>query len=188
MKKIIIKVIMLIYFCIAMSCGKNFSLESNGIKNGEIEAKYGGKGKTINGIGAISIPLSWENAPKGTKSYAIVMLDDDAIPVVGVSWIHWSVANIPVTMSELKENESRENKDLVQGVNSWISPIGGLSKEEASFYGGPLPPDKDHTYKIIIYALDKELELENGYYLNELYKKMEGHILGSSEIKGIYRK
>lgn len=185
------KIIIICLFLGSLCFGKNmtFILESKAIKNGVIEQEYGGKGKdVINGVGSKSIPLEWENPPEGTKSFAVVMVDHDAIPVVGVTWIHWSVANIPVYRKKLEADESRNNKKIIQGANSWISPIGGFSREEASFYGGPMPPDKDHVYEITIYALDKELDIKNGYYLNELYEKMKGHVLGTSVLEGIYKK
>lgn len=49
------------------------------------------------------------------------------------------------------------------------------------------PPDKPHTYEIHVYALDTLLNLKNGFYLNELYDAMEGHILDDFTLKGIYR-
>ena len=165
-----------------------FTLESNGIENGYIQEKYGKYGsQTLNGVPSLSLPLKWNNAPKNTKSYALVIEDFDAIPVTGFSWIHW-VTIIPGTTTELKENASLENKDIVQGVNSWISKMGGLNKSDASHFGGPAPPDKAHTYTIVLYALDKNLELKSGFYLNELYKEMEGHILDKVILKGNYNK
>lgn len=77
---------------------------------------------------------------------------------------------------------------MIQGVNSWVSPMGGQTKEDSTFYGGPMPPDKDHVYKIRVYALDTVLDIKNGYYLNELYDKMKGHILSVAELEGIYKK
>jgi Raf kinase inhibitor-like YbhB/YbcL family protein len=168
---------------------KAFALESKGIKNNVIDEKYGGKGENIiKGVGSRSIPLKWTNPPKGTKSFAVIMEDRDAIPVTGFTWIHWSVADIDGEKRELEENESRTNTNLIQGLNSWVSSMGGFTHEEAAFYGGPMPPDKDHKYRFVIYALDKKLNLKNGYYLNELYEKMEGHILGESVLEGVYRK
>lgn len=165
-----------------------FSLESNGIKEGYIKEKYGNHGnQNLNGMPSLSIPLKWNNAPKNTKSYALVMEDFDAIPVTGFSWIHW-VSIIPSNITELKENASLENKDIIQGVNSWVSTMGGLNKSDASHFGGPAPPDKDHTYTITLYALDKNLNLEPGFYLNELYKEMEEHILDKATLRGTYKK
>lgn len=164
-----------------------FTLESNGIEDGYIKEKYGKYGEQfLNGMPSRSIPLEWKNAPKNTKSYALVMEDYDAIPVTGFSWIHW-VALIPENLNRLEENASLTNKDIVQGVNSWISNMGGLNKVEASHFGGPAPPDKEHTYNITLYALDKEIDLENGFYLNELYEKIEGHILDKVVLKGKYK-
>lgn len=164
-----------------------FTLESDGIKNNYIQEKYGKYGtQNLNGMPSLSLPLKWKNVPKDTKSYALVIEDFDAIPVTGFSWIHW-IAIIPGNITSLKENASLENKDIIQGVNSWISSMGGLNKANASHFGGPAPPDKTHTYTITLYALDKNIKLESGFYLNELYKEIEGHIIEKTVLKGNYQ-
>lgn len=164
-----------------------FSLESKGMENGYIKEKYGKYGnQNINGMPSLSIPLEWKNIPENVKSYALVMEDYDAIPVTGFSWIHW-VTLIPGDYTCLKENASLKDEKLIQGVNSWISDMGGLNKDEASHYGGSAPPDKEHTYTFRLYALDKEIELNKGFYLNELYRKIEGHILDVAVLKGKYK-
>ena len=53
-------------------------------------------------------------------------------------------------------------------------------------YGGMTPPDKPHIYELHVYALDKMLDLEKGFLLNELYQEMDGHILDQFTLKGIY--
>ncbi len=162
---------------------------STGIVNGVIADKYGKHGTQFNekGMPTYSLPLKIENAPKGTVSYAICLEDKDAFPVSGgFSWIHWTAANI--TKTELKENESQTASDFVQGVNSWMSMQGGKqSKALSSFYGGMAPPDAEHVYEIHVYALDCLLDLENGFLMNDMYRKMEGHILDSYTLKGSYR-
>lgn len=50
------------------------------------------------------------------------------------------------------------------------------------------PPDQAHTYELHVFALDCLLDLEMGFYLNELYHKMEQHILAQCTLKGIYDK
>ena len=50
------------------------------------------------------------------------------------------------------------------------------------------PPDKPHIYELHVYALDKMLDLERGFLLNELHREMDGHILGQFTLKGIYEK
>ncbi len=181
--------ITLFTFISIFSFSTTFKLESSAIKNGIIDPQYGVNGvEKIDNIPSKSLPLTWKNPPKGTKSFVVVMVDEDAIPVVGMTWIHWSVANIPANKSSLEINESRTNIKLIQGLNSWISPLAGLSKEKASFYGGPMPPDKDHSYKIIIYALNKKLDIESGFYVNDLNRKMKKHIIGTAELEAIYVK
>ncbi len=162
---------------------------SRGIVNGIIEDKYGKHGEHFNshGMPTYSLPLKIEDAPKETKSFAIVLEDKDAFPVSGgFSWIHWTAANIQKT--EIAENESQTATDFVQGLNSWMSMQGGnQSKELSAFYGGMAPPDAPHIYEIHVYALDTMLDLQNGFLYNDLYKQMDGHILDQFTLKGQYR-
>ncbi|MBN1469348.1 MAG: YbhB/YbcL family Raf kinase inhibitor-like protein [Fusobacteriaceae bacterium] len=168
---------------------KKMYISSSGIVNGYILEKYGNKGTSfnINGVPSCSIPINIFNSPPKTTSYAIVLEDKDAFPVTnGFTWIHWVACNIKKT--NIAENESVNSSDFVQGLNSWISSLGGSqSKELSSFYGGMSPPDKNHTYTLTVYALDIELNLKNGFYINDMFKLMEGHILETAYINGIYR-
>ena len=50
------------------------------------------------------------------------------------------------------------------------------------------PPDQPHTYELHVFALDCLLDLKTGFYLNELYRKMEEHILAQDTLKGLYDK
>lgn len=161
---------------------------STGITNGVIDLKYGKYGDQFNenGIPTYSIPFRIENAPLGTISYAVVLEDKDAYPVSGgFVWIHWTAANI--MRAELLDNESCSAEDFVQGVNSWTSIQGGQQCQElSSFYGGMMPPDAPHLYELHVFALDTKLDIENGFGLNILYRKMDGHILEQFTLKGIY--
>ena len=53
---------------------------SKGIVNGVIEDKYGKHGKHFNenGMPTYSLPLKIEDAPEGTKSFAVVLEDKQA--------------------------------------------------------------------------------------------------------------
>ena len=163
---------------------------STGIINGIIQNQYGGHGKHFNenGIPTFSLPIKIKDAPKGTVSFAIVLEDKDSYPVTqGFVWIHWLVANL--TRNELIDNESQTANDFIQGSNSWTSIQGNQqSKELSSYYGGMTPPDKAHLYEIHVFALDKLLNLQNGFLLNELYHEMNGHILSKYTLKGTYEK
>lgn len=119
---------------------------STGIINGFISKKYGGYGTQFNenNVPSYSLPFKIEKAPENTSSFAFVLEDKDAYPVVGFTWIHWLGANLK--KSEVKENESQTSTDFIQGANSWISVQGNQQdREQASYYGGMTPPDKAHT-------------------------------------------
>ena len=163
---------------------------SEGIIDGIIKDKYGIHGTQFyKGMPTYSLPLKIHNPPKRCKSFAILIEDKEAIPLIQFSWIHWIAANI--TWKNIEENASiKDASRFVQGVNSRASKFLGneaLTDAEASRYGGMGPPDKPHAYEIVVFALDKILDLENGFYLNELYDEMVGHILDNIVIKGIYR-
>ena len=164
------------------------NVTSSGIKYGTIKPQYGKRGTQFNEnhIPTFSLPFQVENAPKETVSLAIILEDKDAYPVTGgFVWIHWLAANI--TRFDIKDNESQTATDFIQGRNSWTSIQGGeQSVELSSYYGGMTPPDKPHTYELHVYALDKMLDIKQGFLLNELYHAMDGHILEQCTLKGIY--
>ncbi|MEG2651161.1 MAG: YbhB/YbcL family Raf kinase inhibitor-like protein, partial [Eubacterium sp.] len=130
--------------------------------------------------------LTIEEAPEGTRCYAVLIEDKDAFPISGgFSWIHWVAANIEEKVIE--EGASQQGRDFVQGVNSWISQQGGAHpEEECCFYGGMAPPDAPHIYEIHVFALDKLLDLKNGFHLNQLFRQMHGHILDQVTLRGQY--
>jgi len=168
---------------------ERMTVTSTGITGGIIDLKYGKHGTHFfKDMPDYSLPLDIHNAPEGTKSLAIFLEDKDAIPVARFSWIHWVVANL--TEPKLEENASAEPKGrFVQGVNSWASPLLGgskLSDAEASRYGGMAPPDKTHVYEMHVYALDTKLDLKDGFFANDLFKKMKGHLLAEYTLTGSY--
>lgn len=182
MKKVILSMLLLLGM-------PAFALElsSSGVKDGVIEKKYGAYGtEKYRGMPTLSMPFEWKKAPEGTKQFALVIEDFDAVEAVGVVWLHW-LTLIPADASSLPENASATDAKLIQGENSWWSLIGGsLPKDEVARYGGPVPPNKTHTYTITLYALDKELDLKKGFYLNQLYDAMEGHVLEKTVLKAKY--
>ena len=162
------------------------NVTSTGIHDGIIDDIYGHRGHRDKPgqMVTYSLPLSIADAPDGTVSFAIVIEDKDAVPVCGFSWIHWLVANLERT--ELLPDESITAKDYVQGTNSWSGKLGSLDRQAASVYGGMSPPDTGHVYEIHVFALDCKLDLKPGFYLNELYKAMDGHVLACHTLKGYY--
>lgn len=161
-------------------------IESKGIVGGRIADKYGAKGKdfTPGGMSSLSIPFTIHDSPEGTVAYAVIFDDDDAVTACGFTWVHWLISDLEKTVVE--EDASRKDKSLIQGVTSWHSCAGGLTKKEAAAYGGPAPPNGEHRYTLKVYALDRKLGLKNGFLLNELKRAMDGRVLARAQIIGAY--
>jgi Raf kinase inhibitor-like YbhB/YbcL family protein len=89
--------------------------------------------------------LSWHDAPTGTRSFAVTMLDPDA---PGRGWWHWAVAGIPSSVDRLPENAS------ASGYLQKLGAVEARNDFETDGYGGPCPPaGKPHHYVVTVYAL-----------------------------------
>lgn len=152
-------------------------IASDGIsKDGIIDEKYGKYSQyTKLGMPTHSLPIKIENVPDGTISFALILDDPDSQSVCGYTWIHWLVANLTKTKIEAGESEMADQ--FIQGMNSW----------HENCYGGPCPPDKAHKYRIRVYALNSMLNLKGNFTEPDLLKAMEGKIIDSAEIFGIYK-
>ena len=158
---------------------------SKGIIDGKILDKYGSKGQDfVVDMPSLSIPFSIEDAPEGTKSFAVVFDDYDAVPVSGFCWIHWILCDLKDT--DVPEGASGNSDRFTEGCNSWHGLLDNLTMEQSSRYGGPAPPNCPHRYTLTAYALDVELGLERGFMMNDLYYAMQGHILAQDTAIGVY--
>lgn len=149
-----------------------------GVDNGILDDRFGSKGtefKVGDDMPSRSFAFRVDKVPQGTVCLAGIFDDPNAIPVSGFNWIHWCFCNLKDFY--MAEDGSRAGGDFVQGSTSWHGALGGLSREEATGYGGPAPPDREHEYRFRIFALSEELDLEDGFLLNEMMKKMRGKIL-----------
>lgn len=111
--------------------------------------------QVYNGFGCtgenVSPSLSWTDAPKGTKSFALTLYDPDA--PTGSGWWHWVVFNIPASVTSLPRGAGDPAKKMmpsnaVQSVTSYGAPG----------FGGACPPvgDSAHRYIFTLHALDVE--------------------------------
>lgn len=144
-------------------------LQSNAFEQDqEIPRKHGYKN------GNSSPPLKISGIPSGTKSLALIMDDPDAIDAVGKVWVHWVVWNINPSNADFSEGSVPQN--AVEGQTDF-GQIG---------YGGPAPPDKEHTYVFKMYALDTKLELPDTSDKSRVEDAMKNHILEKATLKGRY--
>ena len=182
-------------FSFAAACGflllagggahaQSFTLSSPDIKDGATIAND----QVFKGTGCagknISPALSWSDAPKGTKSFAITMYDPDA--QTGSGWWHWVVFNIPAAITSLPAGAGDRGKGLMPG---------GAVQSRTDFgtngYGGPCPPtgDKPHRYQITIHAVDT-VALPNARHRNasaaQVGSDLHSHTLAKATLTGTY--
>ena len=114
--------------------------------------------------------------PAGTKSFAIVVDDPDAL----VAFTHWLAYSIPADTHELPEGASAPSRQLdhaAEGINSF----------GRTGYGGPCPPEgKPHHYVFRIYALDTIPTLPSGASADQVSAAIQGHVLAEGRIIGLY--
>ncbi len=126
----------------------------------------------------ISVPLSWRDAPKDAKSFALILADPDAL---AGTWVHWVLYDLPASSHELEEaipNQETLGNGAKQGVNDF-GKVG---------YAGPCPPrGPAHRYFFKLYALDRMTELKPRARKQHLSDAMNKHILVQAELVGIYR-
>ena len=147
----------------------DFILESSAFENGgEIPRKFGYKNENYNPH------LKFTGVPDNTKSLALIMDDPDAMGAVGKVWVHWVIWNIDPSTVEIKENSIPEGS--IEGKTDFGS-VG---------YGGPAPPDKEHTYIFKLYALDQKLNLSEGSTKSQVEEAMKGHIIADTKLEGRY--
>lgn len=148
-------------------------------KNNILPDKYSKYSDTIeNGFAVISFPFDIVDLPENTVSLAWAFTDIDAIPVCGFEYIHWVVANSSPNNLLIEEDYARKNNSHLKGKNSLASKfVVGDFGDLVKSYIGPRAPDKNHLYTLTVYALDTKLDLQEGFYFNELIHAMDGHVL-----------
>ena len=131
---------------------QTFTLKSSDL-GGQFTDKHFGSSFGCSGQN-ISPELSWENAPKETKAFAITMYDPDA--PTGSGFWHWMVYNIPASVTELKSDAGNfSQKNLPEGA------VNGANDAGAPGYVGPCPPPGPaHMYIITVYALKAPIQVE----------------------------
>ncbi len=130
---------------------------------------------TADGVN-VNPELEINEIPSGTKSLVLIVDDPDVKRVVGYTWIHWILFDIPVSKNYLKINENS------------ICGVSGKSTYQKKTYGGPNPPKGTgiHHYHFKVFAVNDFLKLPEMASLEDLMKEMERKILASAEIVGKY--
>lgn len=126
-----------------------FALTSADIQDGEplpaeVYAEHAGGSNR-------SPQLSWSGFPAETKSFAVTCFDPDA--PTGSGFWHWSVANIPLEVTELPAGAGAPGSALL--------PAGAITMPNETrdpSFTGAAPPEGTgvHHYWFVVHALDVE--------------------------------
>lgn len=127
---------------------------------------------TCDGEG-INPPLEISEVPLVAKSLVLIVDDPDA-PIT--TFVHWLVWNINPKTTEISVDSVPSGS--IQGANS----------ARKSSYFPPCPPSGTHRYVFKLYALDIELDLAANTDKKALEQAMDGHILDSAELIGLYKR
>lgn len=120
--------------------------------------------------------LAWTAGPTGTKSYVVIMQDGDA-GRNGVPLLHWSMANIPLALTNLDAGMSAPPTGAMYGPN-----VRGVNQ---AYMGPRTPPGPKHRYHFQVFALDITLPDTALANYAALVAAMTGHVLASGEVIGL---
>jgi Raf kinase inhibitor-like YbhB/YbcL family protein len=115
-------------------------------------------------------PLLVNDAPEGTRSFALIMDDPDA--PTG-TFTHWLAYDIPAGQGvDATRGKSLQNDFGREG------------------YGGPCPPPRHgtHRYYFTLYAVDVPSLTLGGARRTHLEAALEGHTLATARLMGRYER
>ena len=117
-----------------------------------------------------------EGCAQGVKTYAIIMQDTDIV-IRGGPVLHWTMFNIPGSVTKLDAGMTTPPEGSGYGPNY---------KGAAQSYLGPkTPPNRKDHYHFEVFALDATIPPEAGSSFDAMTAAMDGHILASGEVVGL---
>ncbi|ELY83215.1 YbhB/YbcL family Raf kinase inhibitor-like protein [Natrinema gari] len=146
-----------------------FTLESQAFDDGDrIPEEYGYTETNVNP------PLEIRGVPDDAETLALIVDDPDAIEPAGTVWDHWIVWNVPPETGTIPEDW--DAADAIEGTNDFGE----------RGYGGPNPPDREHTYRFRLFALETSLDLGPDAAAADLESTIEKHVLEQARLEGTY--
>lgn len=134
--------------------------------------------KSVTGGHDISIPVSWTDLPKGTKSFALSMIDSHPSAHKAV---HWLMINISPNTRSIGEGAS--TRKLPQGTIELLNSFG------LNGYTGPLTGTgrSGHEFVITVYALKVgELPLGPASRFEQFQQELPGKVIESAHVVAVF--
>ncbi|WP_323172452.1 YbhB/YbcL family Raf kinase inhibitor-like protein [Natrialba sp. PRR66] len=125
----------------------------------------------------VNPPLEFGGVPDEAEALALVVDDPDAVDPAGKVWDHWIVWNIPPEREGVPEDwDPDPDTDVGEGTNDFGE----------RGYGGPNPPDREHTYRFRLFALESPLDLEPEADADDLESAAAGRVIETTTLEGTY--
>jgi Raf kinase inhibitor-like YbhB/YbcL family protein len=130
--------------------------------------------------------ITWTNVPAGTQSFFLNMRDMDvARNKTSDDQAHWVVWNLPATATGLPEGVPKGSQRPDGSYQ--ISATGPMYRGPGAPANGPM-----NHYMFVVYALDTKLDVQPAADAFEtranVFKAMQGHILGKAVYGGLFRR
>ena len=135
------------------------------------------------GGNGVSPPFEWLNVPKGTASFVIMLTNMDNHPAKGLDdetfWVIW---NVPGSATRLAQGVTAGGERPDGSRQATLGRTVG--------YRPPCPPPGTGPlhYVFTLYALDQMLNVPAGAARADVAKAMDGHILGSNILLGLFER
>ena len=119
------------------------------------------------GSRALSPPVDWSGAPKGTQSIAIVFDDSDA-PIT--PYVYWLTFDIGPGTSAILDGQLPPGAKQARGSAGYDR------------YDAPCPSPQGHDYRFTVYALNRVLNLPNGTSLISAWQAIAAATIGRGRL------
>jgi para-nitrobenzyl esterase len=120
--------------------------------------------------------LAWTKGPKATQSYIVIMQDTDG-NVKGDAILHWTMFNIPSSVTKLDAGMTAPPAGAMYGPN-----IRGANH---AYMGPRTPAGPKHRYHLQVFAMDTILQGDPTLTWDALKTAMAGHVLASGQVIGL---
>jgi Raf kinase inhibitor-like YbhB/YbcL family protein len=118
--------------------------------------------------------VSWSSPPEHTAAVVVILEDPDA---PSGPFTHWVVIDVRPDV-----------RSIPAGAD--VATLGGklgLTDAKEPRYYGPCPPHgMGHHYQLRVIALDRPLGLAEGASRSQVDAAMNGHVLGSGVVMGLF--
>lgn len=127
-------------------------------------------------VANVNPPLEIDGVPDDAETLALIVDDPDAVDPAGKVWDHWVVWNVPADETTIPEDWSPDDVGAEEGTNDFGEPG----------YGGPNPPDEEHTYRFTVFAVNNTVDPGANADADDLRDAMEGHTVAQATLEGTY--